>query len=122
MRVWDVRRAVQTVRSIARYKTTPLWLQAEGAMAGVTLYASLFEPDITRLDLWQLPHSHTTGPTFLNVLRVLDLPAAVALAAERSRVRIYDADATAWTYPSKVAAQLGWPTDRIDIRTPPPAP
>jgi len=122
MRVWDVRRTVQSVRSIARYKTTPLWLQAEGAMAGVTLYASLFEPDITRLDLWQLPHSHTTGPTFLNVLRVLDLPAAVALAAERSRVRIYDADATAWTYPSKVAAQLGWPTDRIDIRTPPPAP
>ena len=84
--------------------------------------AALFEPEIARLDLWQLPRSHRDGPTFLNVLRFLDLPQAVALAGESSKVRIYDADAAAWQYPLAVAERLGWPAQQIQVRAIPVTP
>ena len=70
-------------------KDVPLWLQGHRQQAGVALYASLFEPDVTRLDLWELPQSHREGPYFLNVLKYLDTPQAVAMAAGRSKVRVY---------------------------------
>jgi dienelactone hydrolase len=116
MRVWDVRRAVQGVRVLDGLAQTPLWLQGDGEMAGIALYASLFEPNIARLDLWQLPPTHRNGPDLMNVQRVLDLPAAVALTAERSKIRMYGVTPTDWEYPQKVAQQLGWPADRIQIR------
>ena len=37
-------------------------------------------PEVARLDLHDLPESHREGPAYLNVLRTLDLPQAVALA------------------------------------------
>ncbi len=120
MRVYDVRRAVQALRSLGSLREVPLWLQGERDAAGWALYASLFEPDIARLDLWSLPRSHREGPIFLNVLRFLDTPQALALAAERSRVRLYDADASAWQYPLAVAKQLGWDEKQIKIRPVPP--
>ena len=108
MRVWDVRRAVQTLRGAGGMQDVPVWLQAEGCMAGVTLYASLLEPDITRLDLHSLPRSHRDGPFLLNVRRFLDMPQAVAMAVERTRVVIYQADDAGWEYPATVAKRLGW--------------
>src|SRR5204862_1847580 len=51
MQVWDVRRAIQAIRTLPKDKQTPLWLQADGRMAAVALYASLFEPQIASLDL-----------------------------------------------------------------------
>jgi len=67
----------------------PVTLAGQHRMAGIVLYASLFEPDIAGLDLWRLPSSHREGPVFLNVLRYMDMPQAVAMAAERTEVRIY---------------------------------
>lgn len=116
MRVWDVRRAVQALRSIDGYKEVPLWMQGEREMAGVTLYASLFEPDIARLDLWHLNKSHRDGPIFLNVLRFLDIPQAVAMAGERSQVRIYQNDTTGWEYPVEVGKTLGWDKKQFQMR------
>ena len=107
MQAWDVRRGAQALRSLEAMKSVPLWLQGERQMAGVALYASLFEPDIKRLDLWHLPRSHQQGPYFLNVLRYLDTPQAVALAAERSQVRIYQDASDGWEYPAEVAKTLG---------------
>jgi dienelactone hydrolase len=122
MRVWDVRRAVQGLRTLAPLKAPPLWLQGERGMATIALYAALFEPKIERLDLWDLPASHgeRQAPDFLNVLRVLDLPQAVALAAERSKVRLYQPATAGWEYPAALAAKLGWDGKQIEIRTPAP--
>jgi hypothetical protein len=108
-RVWDVRRAVQCLRSQAELKSTPLWMQAKGEMAGVALYAALFQPEVTRLDLWHLPASHRQGPTFLNVRRNLDTPQALALAFP-SQVRLYvtdDAAARDWEWPLQLQQKLG---------------
>ena len=89
MRVWDVRRAIQTLRQIELLNDTPIILEGQRIMAGIVLYASLFEPDIDSLDLWNLPDSHHDGPVFLNVLRYMDIPQAVSMAAERTEVRIH---------------------------------
>jgi hypothetical protein len=122
MCVWDVRAAIQTVRQQESMKDSQIWLQGEGRMAGIALYASLFEPNITRLDLWNLPSTHDLskdGPDLLNVLKVCDIPAAVAMAAERSKIRIYrpaNQPAETWAYPIDVAKKLNWGEDRVQLR------
>ncbi len=108
-RVWDVRRALACLRTLDDLKDVPLWLQGKNDMAGIALYASLFEPDVSRLDLWHPPASHRQGPIFLNVLRVLDMPQAVALAFP-CKVRLYvqdDAEAKEWEWPMRLQKALG---------------
>ena len=123
MQVWDIRRAVQALRLGMNGSKKPLWLQGERRQTGLVLYASLFEPDIARLDLWYLPKSHQpSGPDFLNVLRVLDLPEAVALAAERSKVRLYEREPHGWEFPQAVAGKLGWDAKQIQVRVIKPMP
>jgi dienelactone hydrolase len=117
MRAYDVRRAVQAVRKLpGAGEKTQITLRAKGPMAGVALYAALFEPSVTRLELQDLPTSHKEGPQLLNVLRIMDVPAAVAMAAERATVVLETADPHAWPYPKSVAAALKWPEDRIQIQ------
>ena len=119
MRVWDVRRAVQALRSVNGFAETPLWLQSQREMAGVVLYASLFEPKITRLDLHALPKSHRDGPIFFNVERYLDLPQAVAMASENTRVVLYEAEDGGREYPAGVIEKLGWDKKQLQLRKPP---
>jgi hypothetical protein len=89
MRVWDIRRAAQAARAVKGSGDMPVTLQAQGLMAVDALYASLFEPNIAGLDLWGLPASHTEGPDYLNVLRILDLPETLAMARDRGQVHLY---------------------------------
>jgi dienelactone hydrolase len=117
MRVWDIRRGIRTLRTVDSMSGVPMRLQGERRMAGLVLYASLFEPDIVRLDLWHLPSSHRDGPTFLNVLRYLDVPQAVAMAAERSRIRLYQKDDSGWQFPRAVAGKFGWSEEQFQVRT-----
>lgn len=125
MRVWDVRRAIQTLRSLDLLKGAPIGLKGRGQMAGLALYASLFEPcppsvwraGIARLDLWHLPHSHHDGPDFLNVLRYLDIPQTLAMAAEHTPVHLYQKDDFQWQFPQAVVDKLSWPQDRFQIHT-----
>jgi len=108
-RVWDVRRSLAVLRGLPDLKGTPLWLQGTGRMAGVVLYAGLFESDVSRFDLWHLPASHRDGPYFLNVRKFLDLPQAAALALPR-QVRLYvrdDAEAALWDWPLQLQRALG---------------
>ena len=114
MRVWDVRRAVQASRAVFG-KDMVLQLRADGQMAAVVLYASLYEPEIASLELRDLPASHRDGPALLNVLKTLDLPATVAMAAERCDVHLLQADLEKWEYPRAVAAALHWPQRRLVI-------
>jgi hypothetical protein len=117
MRVWDVRRAIQVLCKIDSLNGSSTGLRGRHQMAGIVLYASLFEPDIARLDLRHLPSSHRDGPTFLNVLRYLDMPQAVAMTAERSRVRLYQKDDSGWQFPQAVANKLGWPEKQLHVLT-----
>jgi dienelactone hydrolase len=117
MQAYDVQRAIAAVRSLPAWGDPPLWLEGRGEMAGVAVYAAIFAPSVTGLELWNLPASHRDGPAFLGVQRVLDMPQAVTLAAERGPVVLHDPAGTdaAWEYPRAAAAVLGWGADRIRV-------
>lgn len=116
MRVWDVRRAIAALRE-AGFSKPALWLQGERDMAGNALYASLFEENIARLDLHDLPKSHEQAPIYLNVLKTLDLPQAVAMATTRSKVRLYTKEPDAWTWPRQLTEKLG-ASEALQLRPP----
>ncbi len=116
----DVSQSINAVQQISALERVPLWCQSHKQMAGVALYASLFGPNtVQRLDLYDLPKTHRDGPYFLNVERFLDIPQAVAMAAERSKVVLYQDDDAGWEYPQAVAKALNWPEKQIQIRRKP---
>ena len=121
MRVWDIRRALQAVRSFRSLQGVPLSVEANRDLAVHALYASLFEKGIAALDLRQVPASHRDGPDYLNLLRVLDIPQAMAMAAERSQIRLFETDANGWQYTVAVAQRLGWDEKRFVIEPLPSA-
>ena len=95
----------------------PVCLRAKGPMAGVALYAALFEPGVTELELTDLPKSHMQGPHFLNVLRVLDTPQALAMVAEKTKVRLLKANTNDWDYATETAKALKWSQGQIEFET-----
>ncbi len=119
MRVWDIRRALQAVQSFRNLQGVPLSVQADNDLAADALYASLFETGIAALELLQMPASHRDGPDYLNVLRILDIPEAMAMAAERSQIRLRETDPQGWDYPITVAQRLGWNENRFVVEPPP---
>ncbi|QNN25394.1 prolyl oligopeptidase family serine peptidase [Planctomycetales bacterium ZRK34] len=114
-RVFDICRAVAALRTIEALGQLPLTLNGRGTMAGNVLYASLFVDDVAGLDLHTLPASHRTGPIYLNVLRFMDMPAAVAMATERCGVQLHDTAADDATYAQQVAKKLNWPAQTVLI-------
>jgi dienelactone hydrolase len=107
-RVWDVCRAIAALQAQPDLKPAKLTLHGEREAAGIALYAGLFEPTVAAFDLWYLPSSHHQGPTFLNVLRVLDTPQALALALPRKLTLHLKAetDRAAWNWPMQLQQTL----------------
>jgi dienelactone hydrolase len=114
MRVYDVRRAIQSLRRLDELRDAAITLRAGREMAGITLYAALLEPPVASLELENLADSHESGPDFLNVLRILDVPQTVAMVAEKSNVRLAESGDEAWSYPRAVTDKLGW-ADNFEI-------
>ena len=101
----------------------PLQLQARGDLAALALYAALLEPGVARLKLADLPESHATGAFLPSILRFLDLPQALAMAAENHKVVVHGARPAAWTFATDTAKNLGWTSlvvrpaaELIDVR------
>jgi len=109
-RVWDTRRAIQAVRSMPPLSNKAITITGSRQAAGWSLYASLFEPPVAELQLTDLPVHHADGPIFLNVSRILELPQAVAIAAEKGRVTLRFTQPTtpsSWEFASAVDTLLG---------------
>lgn len=117
MQVWDIRQAARALRGMEPLAGTDLWLQAHGTLAGVAAYAALYDEPFKRVDLHQPPRSHRHGPYLLNVQRFMDMPHAVALAAERSRVIVYD-EPEAWSELVRARDALGWDPKQFQVRAP----
>src|SRR5262245_37363948 len=117
MRVWDVRRAFQALKANTELQGVPVSLQGKHDMAGIALYAGLFEPEVARLDLWHLPESHKEGPIFLNVRKYVDTPQALALAMPKP-VKVYvkdEAEAKAWAWPLELQKALGHESLKVRV-------
>ncbi len=112
--VWDIRQAVGALRSLPGWANTPLSLRSGQIMGANALYASLYLEGLSRLELEDLPVSHRAGPTYLNVLRYLDLPQALAMAAEKTPVTLYTGDFTPWRYAQAVTLAIGM-EERLQI-------
>ena len=116
MRVWDVRRAIQAIRSVDDLKKLPLVVRSESQMAVVSLYAGLFEPGISRLELVNLPASHNKGPQLLNVLQTMDIEGALAAVLGRTPMTVY-ANLEPIAYAKFVSDELDWPVGQLTTST-----
>lgn len=105
MRVYDIRRGIQAARTQISGEL-PITLYARGTMAGISLYAALYESDVSTLVLNQLPPSHRDGPTFLNVRRFFDIPQALAMALTTRQITIVGEPA-GFEYAQSVADLVG---------------
>ncbi len=121
LRVWNVVQALKAIDSSdLGLADVPTWLQGHRNASVWALYATLFADDVKRLDLWQLPATHDRtadeAPALLNVLRFLDLPQAVALAAERTQVILYEpAEDSVAEFARQTGERLGW-EKKVTIR------
>ena len=88
MRVWDLRRAVQAASKIGFQSGGKIDVEARGTMAGLAVYAAIFEPQIGNLELTDLPADHRHGPYFLNVRRFINVPEALAIAGQDRKVTL----------------------------------
>jgi dienelactone hydrolase len=108
MRVFDIIRAVNSLNENA------VTIEAEGDSAVNALFASLFSDKIKTLKLKNLPASIEQGPDYLNVLRILDLREALALASERCAIEVTSSK-TDPKYAREVAANLSWKNKFTEI-------
>jgi dienelactone hydrolase len=115
--VYDIRRSVQALQSITGLEDKKLWISANRDMATNALYASLFEDKVARVDLHDLPMSHSECAPYFNVLKFLDIPQVAAMASEKEKVVIYTDNKASWNYPMQTAANLGWQKN-VQLREP----
>jgi hypothetical protein len=104
MRVWDIGRAAEALHSLKGLSHAPLSISADGGMGVNVLYASLFVPGISALDLRHMPARQVEGPDYLNVLKVLDIPQAAAMAAERCPLQVQSDETNGWEFLRAMAA------------------
>lgn len=104
MRVWDICCAVKALHSVDDIGDVPLAVEAEQGMAVNALYASLFVHEINTLQLHQVPSTQKDGPDYLNVLKVLDIPEAAAMAAENCRLHLQTGQTNGWEFLRAMAA------------------
>ena len=115
MRVWDIRRGLAVLREVRAFQESAIQLRGEGAMGVNLLLAGVFEPGWERLELVGIPPTFRDGPDYLNILRFIEMPQAVAMAAEHGRVRLVGAGAGDWGFVSAVGAALDWEPERVWI-------
>jgi hypothetical protein len=120
MRVWDVGQSVAALRHVPGLGIRTLTVEANETMAVNALYASLYFPGLDGLRLSGLPTSHLTGPDYFGVLKIWDIPAALAVAAGQRPVRVDNTGVAAgsqqtWQFPRDVSRRLNWPTNRLEI-------
>ncbi len=86
MRVWDVRRALQSARTLDGLGDLPTVFWGNGSAGCNALVASLFEPRIAELQITGLPESEKEWPDYLNAWRVTTPKQLISLASARSKL------------------------------------
>lgn len=83
-RLIDVLHAVAAVANSDWGRRRPLKIAGKGAAGILGAYAGILETRLTEVIIEDPPSSHVSGPIFPNILRVVDIPDALALLAPRS--------------------------------------
>lgn len=116
-RVWDVLRAIEAVRRIPGFEDGPLSLEGGGAAGAVALYAAALSDSVESVAAHAIPATHAApdAPDLLNVLRFMDVPQLVALAAHRADVSVDGSDPEATRWALELARRLEWPPGRLAV-------
>ncbi len=110
MRVWDIIRGVRAIGSLAALKSLPITVTASDTMSVNALYASLFLPTVKSLELIDLPASHQAGPDYLNVLKIWDIPQALAVSLEHRSIHLITPAPRVANFANTTRERLGWRT------------
>lgn len=102
-RVDETRRLLDRLHT----KGAGISLISDGEMGPVALYSSLLENGVISLNLRRLQTSHGLEPTFPAIHKYMDIPQAVAMAAERCKVRITGRRED-WTWAIQTAEKMGF--------------
>src|SRR5262249_17327477 len=86
-RVWDIAAVARPLN-----REGPVKVIGRGQAGVLAAYAALWEPSIKEIILIDPPTSQATGPIFMNVLRVLDVPEALGLLAPRALMLVNASD------------------------------
>jgi cephalosporin-C deacetylase-like acetyl esterase len=108
LRLRDVIRAVDALRSHPRIDPKRIMVLGRGVSGILGLYAAILDSQIHQVMLIELPVSHRDGPIFLNILRHTDLPEAAALLAPR-RLSFYGRMPPEYEYTRHVYSLYGKP-------------
>jgi hypothetical protein len=94
MRVWDIRRAIQTIGFMTGPDSARIELRTDGGEAVNSLYAALFEPVVTKFDATGIPKSHmdSAAPDYLGVLKFTDIPEVTAAVAKHAKVEMQSSE------------------------------
>ena len=115
MRVYDIIRCISSLKSLASDDIDVL-VSAEKSAAILSAYAAIFEPAISRLYLFNPPASHRSGPFLLNVRKIIDIPQAIALAAETTSIELSTSDAKPFRFLSELETAIGKQTG-VELKT-----
>lgn len=121
-RAFDVLTGLRALQSQAHWQNHKMRFEAigDGDAASWLLYAVALEPHqndaLDRVVLQDITTSHATGPLFMNILKYLDVPQAIALAANRVPITLRTTNPTAFDYAKQIANTL-LPPNRLTIET-----
>lgn len=82
-RLQDLQRAIEWARSTSGEKKPRIGLCGRSNAGVLALYAALLNPEIETVLMMDPPASHDSGPILPNILRVTDIPEAMALLSPR---------------------------------------
>ncbi len=85
MRIYDVRRAIESLREIPEHAQKKINLVAKGNAAVLAIYASLFVDGIGSLELSDVPPSNRDAPDLLSISRVAELSDVLEIATMRTK-------------------------------------
>lgn len=116
MRTWDILQGIRLLQELLP-SGAEMTVEAAGPMAGNALYASLFlEDPVEGLVLHDLPSTHREGPYYLNILKFMNVPQALAMGADRGQV-VLAGESDDWEFPQAVGKAVGWPAERLSFKS-----
>ncbi|MEC9096902.1 MAG: prolyl oligopeptidase family serine peptidase [Planctomycetota bacterium] len=107
MQVWDVRRALQALRSIEVAKKAKMTIGGEGHSAALALYAGLYE-EVAEVQLQGLADSEIDSLPLLNVSRFYSVDQILTAVASRHKTVVNQVPEEAFPFTRKTAETQGW--------------
>lgn len=120
MQIWDIRRAVEAIRSVPEYHDRRIRCAAEGEFAVLAMYAAPLVRPAFSLECGDVSTDWHAGPDVLNVRRFVGLPGLAAIVGERASAKVFqprvegDVD-LGWRFTEQLSQRLGWGDRRFNL-------